>query len=97
MDRVLPHHFQAMWFLDDSIHKMGRNVVIFALSRSLEVCVLFTQLPVLAALLAGKFFNTFLSKRFSKLISKGMHYFFPLAPRCACPLRREEALDPLRS
>ena len=62
-----------MQFLDDSINKMGRNLVIFPLSRSLEVTVLFTQLPVLTALLAGRLLKKFLSKRFSKLISKSMH------------------------
>ena len=51
-DRGLSHHFQAMWLLEDSVNKMLRNLVVFPLSRSSEVTVLFTQLPVLAALLA---------------------------------------------
>lgn len=72
-DRGLSHHFQAMWFLDDSVNKMGRNSVIFPLSRSLEFTVLFTQLPLLAALLVAGLLKKFLSKRFSKLISKSMH------------------------
>lgn len=79
-----------MWFLDDSINKMGRNLVIFTLSRTLEVCVLFTQLPVPAALLAGRFLNKFLSKTFSKLISKSMHYFFPTGSKMCLPFEKAE-------
>lgn len=60
-----------MWFLDDSINKMGgKKVVIFSLSRSLGVIVLFTQLTVPADILKGRLLKKFLSKRFSKLIRK---------------------------
>lgn len=87
MDRGLSHHFQAVWFLGDTINKVGRNLVIFPLPWSLEVCVLFTQLPVLAALLAGRLLNKFLSKRFSKLISTG---FFPTGSKMCLPFERAE-------
>lgn len=62
-----------MWFLDESTNKMGRKLVVLPLSRSLEVTVLFTQLSVLTACLSSVLLKRFLSKRFSKLISKSMH------------------------
>lgn len=64
-----------MWFLDDSINKMGgeKKKVIFSLSRSLEVIVLFAQLTVPADLLKGRLLKKFLSKRFSKLFRKSTH------------------------
>lgn len=63
-----------MWFLDGFITKMIRKLVIFPLSRSSEATVLFTQLPVLTALLAVCVYacvcvfvlENFLDKRFSK-------------------------------
>lgn len=73
-DRGLSHRFEAVWFLDDSINKMGGGkMVIFSLSRSLEVIFLFTQLRVPADFLKGRLLKVFLTKRFSKLIRKSTH------------------------
>lgn len=44
-----------------------KKMVIFSLSRSSEVIVLFTQLTVPADSLKGRLLKKFLSKRFSKL------------------------------
>lgn len=48
-------------------------MVIFSLSRSLEVIFLFTQLRVPADFLKGRLLKVFLTKRFSKLIRKSTH------------------------
>lgn len=73
-------------------------MVIFLLSRSLEVIVLFTQLRVPADFPKGRLLKEFLTKRFSKLIRKNTLNFFPstrfalivaLTPRCACPFSRQ--------
>lgn len=53
-------------------------MVIFLLSRSLEVIVLFTQLRVPADFPKGRLLKEFLTKRFSKLIRKNTLNFFLL-------------------